>query len=123
MHTRFIIAAALLGLGFTVMALTNPGGPPSPTPQGADAEPSPAAPQAAIAPPGPRGQQLYENHCLVCHESMVHIRSKQSARSLADLQQRVDHWARYMKLPWSGEEVRDVTRFLDSRYYQFESRP
>jgi hypothetical protein len=71
----------------------------------------------------PRGQLLYENHCMVCHESIVHIRSKQSARSLEDLHARVLHWARYMKLPWSEEEVGDVTRFLESRYYQFESRP
>jgi len=122
MRTRIIIAAALLGLGFAVMALTNPDSPPptvSPEP-----ETQPVATRERVEPVAlPRGQLLYENHCLSCHESMVHIRSKQTARSLPDLHAKVRQWADYLHLPWGNEEVADVTRFLDSRYYRFESRP
>jgi len=121
MQTRFIIAAALLGLGFAVMALTHPDAQPPAPEQKSDATPGNAA--ALPVPPVPRGQLLYENHCMACHESVVHIRTRQSARTLAELQERVEHWARYLKLTWSAEDVRDVTGFLDSRYYRFESRP
>jgi hypothetical protein len=123
MQTKFVVAAGLLGLGFAVMALTNPAVEPAAVPQDRDVQAGEAAPQRVEPGAQPRGQLLYENHCMACHESVVHIRSRQGARSLSELQAKVDHWARYMKLPWSTEEVVDVTRFLDSRYYRFESRP
>lgn len=125
MQTKFIIAAVLLATGFAVMALSNPGVelPAALPEQETQADRADAAAQRIDPEARPRGQLLYENHCMVCHESVVHIRSKQSARSLEDLHARVVHWARYMKLPWSEEEVSDVTRFLESRYYKFESQP
>jgi cytochrome c5 len=123
MHPRFLIAFVLLALGFAVMALTNPDVRQAPATPDDAAEPAPPAPQAVVPPPGPRGQQLYENHCMGCHESLVHIRSTQSARSYRDLHERVAHWARYMKLPWSEEEVGDVARYLEGAYYRFEARP
>jgi mono/diheme cytochrome c family protein len=125
MQTKFIVAAVLLATGFAVMALSNPGVQPpvAPAEEETQADRADAAAQRIDPEARPRGQLLYENHCMVCHESVVHIRSKQSARSLEDLHARVVDWARYMKLPWSEEEVSDVTRFLESRYYKFESRP
>ena len=123
MQTKFIVAAVLLATGFAVMALSNPGGEPPVSSPEQEAQADHAAAQRIDPEARPRGQLLYENHCMACHESVVHIRSKQGARSLEDLHARVVHWARYMKLPWSEEEVSDVTRFLESRYYKFESRP
>jgi hypothetical protein len=123
MQTKFIVAAVLLATGFAVMALSNPAVEPPVSSPEQEAQADHAAAQRIDPEARPRGQLLYENHCMVCHESVVHIRSKQSARSLEDLHARVVDWARYMKLPWSEEEVSDVTRFLESRYYKFESRP
>lgn len=123
MHPRFLIAIVLLALGFAVMALTNPDVRQVPATPDDAAEPAPPAPQAVVPSPGPRGQQLYENHCMGCHESLVHIRSTQSARSYGDLHERVAHWARYLKLPWSAEEVGDVARYLEGAYYRFEVQP
>lgn len=123
MHPRFLIAAGLLALGFAVMALTNPDGQQVPEASGDGAEPATPAPQAVVAPPGPRGQQLYENHCMGCHESVAQIRGVQEARSYEALHERVAHWARYMKLPWSEEEVGDVTRYLEGAYYRFDVQP
>ena len=123
MHPRFLVATALLVLGFAVMALTNPDGVPV-SESGSDVtEPVNPAPRAVVAPPGSRGQQLYENHCMGCHESVVQIRSAPTARSYRDLQHRVAHWASYLKLPWSEEEVADVARYLDAAHYRFETQP
>jgi mono/diheme cytochrome c family protein len=69
-----------------------------------------------------RGQLLYENHCMACHESIVHIRTQQQVQSLPELQAQVGRWAEYLQLRWSKEEVEDVVDYLDRQYYQFASR-
>lgn len=125
MQTRIIIAAVLLALGFAVMALTQPeipSVPPSIEPAAQAAQPQ--SPRDRIAPvANDRGQLLYENHCLSCHESLVHIRGQQSVSSLMDLQAKVRQWAEFLRLPWGKGEVEEVTRYLDSHFYRFESRP
>jgi mono/diheme cytochrome c family protein len=67
-----------------------------------------------------RGQLLYENQCIACHESVVHIRSNRGVKSLPELQAAVARWATYAKPSWDSEEIEEVTRYLDSRYYKFE---
>ena len=79
--------------------------------------------QKPLTPPvSPRGQLLYENHCMSCHESVVHIRTRKQTRSLQELRTRVLHWAEYLKLRWVREEVEDVVKYLDTQYYKFGSR-
>jgi len=79
--------------------------------------------QKPVTPPVPqRGQLLYENHCMSCHESVVHIRTTKHTRSLQELRARVLHWAEYLKLHWGREDVEDVVSHLNSQYYKFESR-
>ena len=76
-----------------------------------------------VAPPAPpRGQMLYENHCMSCHESVVHIRGNHRTQSLTELRGRVSHWADYLQLRWSKEEVEEVVTYLNDHYYKFESR-
>lgn len=119
-----MISAVLLSLGLALPALASPRiQPPLPAqqldtpPTQGKATPKPVPPLTQL-----RGQLLYENHCMACHESLVHIRNNQSTRSLPDLQRQVRHWADYLHLHWSEEEVGEVERYLDSRYYKFESR-
>ena len=40
-----------------------------------------------------RGQALYENHCMSCHEATVHTREAHRATSLADLRRWVATWS------------------------------
>ena len=81
---------------------------------------SPAAPGVALesetpqtkqpvskVPLPPRGEMLYTNHCLSCHESIVHIREKRSAKNLE------------LDLKWSSHEVEDVVLYLNLRYYHY----
>jgi len=39
-----------------------------------------------------RGRLLYENHCRACHESNVHIRQTQAAKSLKAVRTEVVRW-------------------------------
>ena len=66
-----------------------------------------------------RGQMLYENHCMACHDSVVHIRGNRRTQSLPEFQARVLHWAAYLQLRWGNEEVEDVVSHLISWYYTF----
>lgn len=76
-----------------------------------------------VAPPAPpRGQMLYENHCMSCHESVVHIRSNHRAQSLTELRGTVSNWANYLHLRWGRGEVEEVVTYLNNHYYRFESR-
>lgn len=73
-------------------------------------------------PPAPiktasRGQLLYENHCMGCHESVVHVRERRQVKSLAELQAQALRWSSYQNLRWNKEEVGEVVRYLDERYY------
>jgi hypothetical protein len=79
--------------------------------------------QEPVKPPLPsRGQLLYENHCMVCHASIVHIRTRQQATSLSALRAQVVRWAASMQLHWSTEDIEDVVGHLDRQYYRFDSR-
>ena len=69
-----------------------------------------------------RGQQLYENHCRLCHESWVHTRATSRITSVSSLRQRVAAWNIHSGLDWGEEEIHDVTDYLNRHYYQLESR-
>lgn len=74
----------------------------------------------AMSQNGSRGQALYENQCRSCHESWAHERKGHSAvASMQDLRRRVAAWATHSGLDWSGEEVDDVTEYLDQTFYHF----
>jgi mono/diheme cytochrome c family protein len=65
-----------------------------------------------------RGQLLYENHCQVCHSSVVHIREKRKAKNSGAIRSWVMHWSKYLKLSWSDDEIDEVVHYLNSRYYK-----
>jgi mono/diheme cytochrome c family protein len=69
-----------------------------------------------------RGQALYENHCMSCHETTVPTRETHRATSLADLRKWVATWSFHAALDWSREEIDDVTDYIDRRYYHFAAR-
>ena len=121
MRTQVIVHAALLALGLALPAGASPRIlPPPPVPE-LEAPAGNETRKPPVMPPAPpRGQMLYENHCMSCHESVVHIRSRQQAKSLPQLRAKVLHWADYLQMRWGREEVEDVVDHLNSQYYQFE---
>lgn len=111
--------ASLLLLGLLAPA----SGAPAEVPRERPAEivlPPPAPPAAAKARDAevPRGQLLYENHCRGCHESVVHVRERRRAATLAALEGWVRHWADAQALGWAEQEIAEVTEFLNARYYR-----
>lgn len=66
-----------------------------------------------------RGRLLYENHCGSCHESGVHIREVQAAKSLEAVRVQVVRWQEAMNLLWSAEDVGDVVEFLNAAWYHY----
>ena len=70
------------------------------------------------ANPG-RGRALYENHCLECHESRVHITEKRKAKTLVQIRTAIWRWMAEKELEWTEEEVTDVLHYLNARYYKY----
>ena len=123
MWIKIMVSAALLSLGFVSPAFASSRPPAVPPAQEIEIPPMNEPRQKPVKLPVlPRGQLLYENHCMSCHESVVHIRTKQQAKSLPELQAQVLHWAEYLQLRWGKEEVEDVVNHLNNQYYKFESR-
>ena len=65
------------------------------------------------------GQALYENHCQFCHEDKVHTRKNSLVTSLDSLQAWVASWSVHAGLNWGSQEITEVTRYLNQRFYQF----
>ena len=65
-----------------------------------------------------RGEALYKNHCMECHESWAHTRDGRRVSSIDVLRQRVAAWSIHTGLGWSNEEVDDVTDYLNRQFYQ-----
>jgi mono/diheme cytochrome c family protein len=78
---------------------------------------------SSVAESFDRGQALYENHCMSCHETTVHTRATRRATSVAELQKWVATWSFHASLGWSSEEIDDVADFMNRRYYHFSSQP
>ena len=99
-------------------AITNNNEPDSPQ----VATPTKPTPKHLPKMPGSsRGQLLYENHCIVCHDSRANIREKRKSRSVADIEKWVFRWAQHLKLEWSRAEINDVIKYLNQHFYQFPS--
>jgi len=68
-----------------------------------------------------RGRLLYENHCKVCHTSVVHVREERKAATREEIQAWIRRWQKELGLQWGTAEVDDVTEYLNDRYYRLES--
>lgn len=67
-----------------------------------------------------RGRLLYENHCTVCHTSVVHVRERRKATSREEIQSWIRRWQKELRLNWGSVEIDDVAEFLNDRYYQLK---
>lgn len=74
------------------------------------------------ANPPVRGQLLYENHCTVCHESMIHIRENHKANSLTTVRLEVIRWSQALNLGWQDVEIAEVSQYLLRTFYSKASK-
>ena len=77
--------------------------------------------QAQAADPE-RGKLLYENHCRVCHTSVVHIREDRKASSREEIRTWVQRWRKELGLQWGYGEIDDVMEYLNERYYRLDGK-
>ncbi len=73
--------------------------------------------QTALADAG-RGRLLYENHCISCHASTVHVRDQRKAVTPAELRAFIQRWVGELKLTWQEQDMNDVYQYLNSNYYK-----
>jgi mono/diheme cytochrome c family protein len=79
-----------------------------------------AAAQPTAKTDAPRGELLYSTHCIGCHTAQVHWRDKRLATDWTSLRAQVRRWQGNTGLGWSDEEIVEVTRYLNARYYHFQ---
>jgi cytochrome c5 len=77
------------------------------------------AAQAQAVPPPSRGQLLYETHCIECHNTQMHWRTRKQARDWDSLKAQVRRWQATANLGWTEADVTDVARHLNETIYQF----
>jgi mono/diheme cytochrome c family protein len=75
----------------------------------------------ADAPSGevPRGQLLYETHCIACHSAEVHWRDAKLATDWPSLQSAVRRWQDVSGLAWSDRDIVEVARYLNRVHYHY----
>ena len=73
----------------------------------------------AVAADSGRGRQLYENQCLACHESTVHVREHHKVTKAAELWPTVERWQANASLLWNDADVDDVACYLNRAFYHF----
>lgn len=66
-----------------------------------------------------RGYMLYNQHCVECHTAQVHWRDGRLATDWKSLNAQVRRWQLVAHLNWSEEDIQNVTRYLNTRYYDF----
>ena len=66
-----------------------------------------------------RGRLLYENHCTSCHISTLHVREQRKSKTPAEMRAWIVRWSGELKLNWREDELADVYRYLNNRYYKF----
>lgn len=66
-----------------------------------------------------RGKALYESRCNTCHESSVHSRAARSAKTFDHIRAFVSRWDRELGQIWTIEEINEVARYLNERYYHY----
>jgi hypothetical protein len=65
---------------------------------------------------------LPENHCRVCHTSVVHIREDRKASSREEIRTWVQRWRKELGLQWGYGEIDDVMEYLNERYYRLDGQ-
>lgn len=65
------------------------------------------------------GALLYESNCQSCHTAQVHWRERKQATDFNTLVAQVNRWQGNLGLRWSAQDIDEVSRYLNRRYYQF----
>ena len=70
---------------------------------------------------GTRGELLYTEQCIACHNAQVHWREKKLVTDWASLLSEVNRWQKTARLGWGDEDVAAVARYLNARHYRYSA--
>lgn len=79
-----------------------------------------ATAQTAPAGDTAAGERLHAANCTSCHDSGVYSRKDRRVDSLAALDRQLETCFRMTKKSFTPTEVRDLTTFLNDRFYHFK---
>ena len=74
----------------------------------------------AYAGDATRGHDLYEQHCLRCHNTSIHTRPNSIIHSLGALRRRVEFCESSNDMKWSETQIDDVVSYLNQRFYKYK---
>ena len=64
-----------------------------------------------------RGELLYTTHCIACHNTQVHWRSKKQVVDWPSLRAQVRAWQATAQLAWTDDDILLVAAYLNEAYY------
>ena len=78
---------------------------------------------AACSDPGEddpvvRGERIHKV-CLPCHGTSLYVSPQREIKSLPALRQEVARWGDYYNPALSGQDIDDVTAYLNANFYNF----
>jgi mono/diheme cytochrome c family protein len=80
----------------------------------------PVQAQAQGPSPSPsRGELLYNNNCVACHNEKMHWRGNKLVNDWDSLEAQVRRWQQASSLGWRDEDIMEVARYLNGRFYGF----
>lgn len=81
----------------------------------------PLSAQAEALLPGDakRGETLHQAKCVACHDARVYTRDARKTKSIEGLIGRVNGCNQQLGAGFSRDDVNDVVKFLNDRYYRF----
>lgn len=78
-----------------------------------------AAAAAEPARDSSRARLLYDTHCIACHTEKVHWRDQKIATDWNSLKAEVDRWQKIGGLGWTGQDILEVSNYLNTLYYKY----
>jgi mono/diheme cytochrome c family protein len=66
-----------------------------------------------------RGELLYNMSCVACHNEKMHWRGRKLVYDWDSLEEQVRRWQQASALNWRDEDIVEVARYLNERFYGF----
>ncbi|MBN8758754.1 MULTISPECIES: c-type cytochrome [Variovorax] len=66
-----------------------------------------------------RGELLYNTNCVACHDVKMHWRGRKLVNDWDSLEEQVRRWQRASSLGWGDQDIMEVSRYLNDRFYGF----
>lgn len=69
--------------------------------------------------PLPDGKQIYDKHCMGCHDTRIHTRPNRIVHVYTDLANRVKFCDAQLKSNFNDAQLKAVTEYLNTSFYKF----